>query len=154
MRRTEMRRTLLFGIILAGLASPAGACTVSATGVAFGTYDSLAALPDDGVGSIELSCHPSVHGPEIMLGPGSSGGFAPRTMTSGAGQLAYNLYSSAARNLVWGDGGGGTMTVTLSGGVSRAGERRFVGTIYGRIPAGQTVPAGSYGDTIMITVIF
>ena len=27
-------------------------------------------------------------------------------------------------------------------------------TVYGRIPAGQNVPPGSYSDTILVTVIF
>ena len=141
---------------LGALTVPAAgqACTVSATGVAFGTYDSITAAPDDGVGSVTLICHPNVHSAVVELGAGLSGSYAPRRMRNGANTLDYNLYTSVARNIVWGNGSGGTATVTLTGGTVNSGSRTFNRTIYGRIPAGQAVAMGTYRDTIVVTIVF
>ena len=75
-------------LILAGMAgfflvplAPASAYTVSANGVAFGTYDMLSNAPDDATGSVEIACHPSQQNVEISLGTGGSGSFAQRRMT-------------------------------------------------------------------------
>ena len=150
------RNKLAILAALGALAVPAAgqACTVSATGVAFGTYDSITPAPDDGVGSVILVCHPNVHSAEVQLGAGLSGSYAPRRMRNGVILLDYNLYTSTARNIVWGNGSGGTVTVTLTGGTVTAGSRTFNRPIYGRIPAGQAVAMGTYTDTIVVTVVF
>lgn len=135
-------------------ATPAKACTISATGVAFGAYNPRSGSADNGTGRIELACPPSVRDPEVAIGTGSSGSYATRNMTSGATLLNYNLYTNAARTNVWGDGSGGTSTVTLNGGSVSQGVRRFSRTVYGRIPALQNVKAGSYNDTLIVTVTF
>jgi len=155
MRRIDARlpAATLAALALLG-AERAAACTVSATGVAFGAYDPQSPAPDDSAGEIALACHPSVQAPTVALSAGLSGLFSSRTMRSGPATLDYNLYTSAAYALVWGDGTGGSTTVTLGGGATSGGERIFRRDIYGRIPAGQQVPAGTYTDTIMVTVIF
>lgn len=148
---------LAVALLLAGAAmsgAPAAACTVSATGVAFGTYDILSPAPDDSTGSIEVACHPSIHGPIVALGSGGSGSFAPREMTGIGGDLPYNLYTSAARTIVWGDGTAGTSTVTLIGGIVNSGTRRFMRPVHGRIPPQQPVGFGAYSDTLFVTVSF
>ena len=140
---------------LASMAAvPAEACTISATGVPFGSYDPSSGTADDGTGTISLDCQPSVQSPVIALGAGGAGSFAPRQMASGAYLLGYNLYTTAARNVVWGDGASGTVTLTLGGGTVTAGTRHFSQTVYGRITALQNVGAGTYGDTIIVTVTF
>lgn len=153
-----MRRIEGLGLVsaLALMMAPthAGACTVSATGVAFGTYDTLSAAPDDSAGAVLVECHPSEHVPTVAISTGGSGSFADRRMSGGADSLAYNLYTSAARNLVWGDGSAGTAIVTLVGGIVNAGRRRFNQPIYGRIPARQAVDAGTYSDTLFVTLSF
>lgn len=155
MRRTE-GRWLLAAAMAAALivGTPAEACTVSATGVMFGAYDPRAASPDDGTGAIDISCHPRDQSVNIALSTGSSGSFWARRMSSGAAQLDYNLYTATSRTIVWGDGSGGTSTVTLTEGNVSGGRRRFSADIFGRIPALQNVPAGSYVDTIVVTVTF
>jgi spore coat protein U-like protein len=75
-------------------------------------------------------------------------------MRNGAETLDYDLYTSVARNIVWGNGSGGTATVTLTGGTVNAGNRTLTRTIYGRIPAGQAVAMGTYRDTIVVTIVF
>lgn len=136
------------------LAAPAAACTASATGVAFGAYDTLSPTPDDGVGTIVVDCHPTVAAPIAALGAGQAGSFSPRRMFSGANSLGYNLYTSSAYVVVWGDGSAGTSPQTLTGGTVSGGIRRFTRTVYGRIPARQTVSLGGYADTVIVTIAF
>lgn len=65
--------------------------------------------------------------------------------------MSYNLYTSAARSVIWGNGTGGTQLVSdnvtlFSGSLIRNY------TTYGRIPVGQDRAAGSYADSIIVTV--
>ena len=152
MRRAES--LLLAALTLAAVPTPARACTVSSAGVAFGAYNPRSTGAGNGTGTISVSCHPSVSAPVVTLSTGGSGSYATRRMTSGAWLLNYNLYTNSARTIIWGDGSGGSVSQTLSGGSVSGGQRRFSRTIYGRIPALQNVGAGSYGDTIIMTVTF
>jgi spore coat protein U-like protein len=158
MRRVDSRsHAAVLGLALGALLAPApaeAACTVSSSGVAFGAYNSLSGTPDDSTGTILVDCHPSDQSIEIALGAGLSGSFATRGMSSGAATLNYNLYTDASRTIIWGDGTGGSVTHTLNSGVVTSGTRRFTATVYGRIPATQRVPAGTYNDTLIVTVTF
>lgn len=138
------------------LAAPAAApaCTISAVGVAFGAYNPQSAANDDGTGTVNLGCPPSVTAPIVALSTGGSGTYSPRRMAGGAFNLDYNLYTTAARTTTWGDGTGGTVTLTLTGGTVSGGVRNFSRTIYGRAPGSQNVGAGTYSDTITLTVTF
>lgn len=51
---------------------------------------------------------------------------------------------------VWGDGSGGTATV--SGALALPGAIDH--TVYGRLPARQNVGAGAYTDTLTVTLNF
>ena len=149
------RIAIAIAIALLAPAAPApAACTISATGVAFGSYDPGSASPDDSTGTVDVGCHPSDAAPTVALGTGLSGSYSPRAMTAGSYSLGYNLYTSSARNIVWGDGTSGTVTQTLSGGSVSGGVRRYSRPVYGRIPGSQNVGAGAYGDTIILTVTF
>ena len=144
---------LALGLSLAPLPAKA-ACTIGSPGVAFGSYDSLSATPDDSSGSIIVECHPSDQSIEIEIGAGLSGSFAARRMSNGAATLDYNLYTNSGRTIVWGDGTGGSVSQMLNNGAVYSGTRRYSATVYGRITGGQRVPSGSYGDTLIITVNF
>ena len=123
-------------------------CTIGATPVAFGSYDVLASSPVDSTGTVTYEC---VVGIQIVvtLSRGSSSTFTPRTMTSGAETLAYNVYLDAARTAIWGDGTGGTSTYSATTILLPVTV-----TVYGRVPASQNVAAGGYADTIVATIIF
>lgn len=152
MRRASLRPLALAAPALLLAPVPAAACTVSTGGVAFGTYSTSNASPTDSAGTLTLACHPSAS-PTISISAGDSGSFAPRRMRNGSFQLNYNLFTTAARTIVWGNGSGGTATVSPTGSVS-GGTRHFSVPVYGRIPAGQNAGAGSYADTLMVTVAF
>lgn len=142
------------------LATPASACTLcscsaSTTGISFGGYDPTSPSPNDGAGSITLSCTGlvSLAGTiDVAISPGASGDALARQMTQGSARLNYNLYTSASRTTVWGTGSAGTSTVsaTLTGLLS------FSQTVpvYGRIPSGQWPQAGSYADNVIVTITY
>lgn len=129
-------------------------CSVgSAMGVAFGSYDIFSGNPLDSTGSITYSCSDvePTDSVIIQLGRGSSSTFLPRTLVHGAYQLDYNLYLDAGRSSTWGDGSSGTAQY---GPVLPPEGTTTEVTIYGRIPAGQNAHAGSYSDTIVVTLVF
>lgn len=155
---------VLGGILLAPAAAVASfSCSVSAAGVSFGSYDPLAAAPDDSAGRVDVTCSntPGTGADNvaytIALSPGGAGGYAPRYLLSGSDRLAYNLFRDAGRSQVWGNGNAGT---ALESGRLRVGSgvgnstRSNSHDVFGRIPAQQDAAAGVYADTIVITVTF
>jgi len=93
----------------------------------------------------------------IDLSAGSSGSLAARTMQSIPNLLYYNLFTTTARNIVWGDDTGGTSDVAGSmrlGFLFLPSTRTNTHTIFGRIAAGQDIPPGGYSDTIVVTVTY
>jgi spore coat protein U-like protein len=149
----RVRPFILAGIgvaALCGLSSAACAsCSVSTTGVNFGVYDSQSGVPDDSTGTVNISCSGEgfILFPTVSLGTGTSGAYASRKMQNGANNLQYNLYTDSGRTTVWGNGSGGSSTqnvIVFFGNGSRS--------IYGRIPTGQSVNAGTYSDTLVVTV--
>jgi spore coat protein U-like protein len=75
-------------------------------------------------------------------------------MTGTGDTLTYNLYTTAARTTVWGNGTAGTATVsgsfTVPSGSGRSGFQ--VQTVYGLIGAPQNVTPGAYSTATPITV--
>lgn len=162
-----LKRWLLL-LILSVAAFPVTAleCGVFATNSDFGSYDHADPLPTDTTGTMQFAC---VDGGllgttviyNVSFSTGVSGTYANREMAYSTYALLYNLYTDAARVLVWGDGTGGTSTVSgvlevpaclLGLGCTQVNAFR---TIYGRVPAGQAVGAGGpYTDNILITVDF
>jgi len=138
-------------LLLLGLAccrpALAANCSVSATGVAFGLYDTSSATPRDGVGDIAVKCD-LLTAYSVSLSTGS-GSYADRRMTTPGGTLGYNLYTDLLRLLVWGDGSFGTLAAA---GVGTVGTAHL--PVYGRIPAQQNVGVGSYSDNVTVTVTY
>ncbi len=157
-KRTVARCHAILGACLAAtivvapqtlFAAPSCSFT-SVTSVSFGVYNVFAAFSNkSGVGSLTIRCQgggsPSF---VVSLSTGQSNTYASRVMKSGANSLNYNLYINAARTAVWGDGTGGSSTATASpNGTTNL-------DIFGRIPAGQDVGVGVYGDNLVATVYF
>jgi spore coat protein U-like protein len=128
-------------------ASSAGAvtCGLTLVGVVFGSYDTLSGQNVDSAGSVSVSCDAG-DSYSIALSPGH-GTMLARQMQGGTSLLYYNLYTDALRTIIWGDGTSGTATVSASG-------TGGLYTVYGRIPASQNVPAGTYTDTLTVTLTF
>lgn len=154
-------RNALRGIVLASvclMSAPAHAlletCTVTALPAAFGGYNPLSATPTDNTGQITVTCTAvtsiSVNY-SINLSTGGSGNFLPRKLAFGAARLNYNLYTNSARSIVWGDGSGGTGTVSDNYALALLSVTRNY-NVYARLPAQQNVAAGVYTDSITVTV--
>ncbi|GGX19816.1 hypothetical protein GCM10007242_28420 [Pigmentiphaga litoralis] len=136
---------VLVGLLGAGAPSDAAQCTASASSIAFGAYDPFSAVPLDSNGSVQITCD-VVTSYMIALNAGASSSL-DRAMVFGAYRLNYNLYTEATRTVVWGDGSGGSASVSGSG-------TAVTFPVYGRIPARQNVHAGSYADTLIVTVTY
>jgi spore coat protein U-like protein len=119
-------------------------CSVNTLSVLFGTYDHLSGANVDAVGNVSVTCT-TAESYSIALSAGN-GSFAARQLQSGGGLLYYNLYSNVLRSSVWGDGSAGTALVN--------GSTTGSYSVYGRIPGRQNVAAGTYGDTITVTLTF
>jgi spore coat protein U-like protein len=128
---------------------PPPSCTLGMASAAFGNYNPLSATPLDTSGTLSYSCNLTAPLPTIALSTGSSLSFAARTMTSaGGGVLQYDLYLDPVHLVVWGDGA--DLSTSRFVGVGLLGSVTF----YGSIPARQSVPAGSYSDTLVATIYF
>jgi spore coat protein U-like protein len=156
---------LLLGVagVLAGApraqAAVVFSCTVSTTGIAFGTYNPLNAGGDASTGSWVVICTATGSGTgtvtgTLSLSTGSSGSYATRYMLSGTNKLAYNVYLDPGYTEVLGNGTGGSVAPSESGTVTAGQQYQVNGTMYGRMPAGQNAVPGSYSDTLVVTVSY
>jgi spore coat protein U domain-containing protein, fimbrial subunit CupE1/2/3/6 len=137
-------------------ASVTANCSISTAAVAFGAYDPVvanASADNDATGTVSVTCT-SGASTTVTLGQGAnadagSTAAAPvrRMNDGGSNYISYALYSENTRTTVWADTG--------PTGVPHTGDGTLTAlTVYGRITAGQNVPAGSYSDTVVATVTF
>jgi len=130
-------------------ATVAQACIVVATPLAFGVYDPTSASPTDGTATVAVTCTlGTAYSVGLSAGTGTGATTTVRKMTFGINTLNYALYSNAGRTTNWGNAvGTDTVGATATGLLTNH-------TVYGRIPATQTVPLGAYTDTIAVTVTY
>ncbi|WP_209349086.1 spore coat U domain-containing protein [Pontixanthobacter sp. CEM42] len=126
-------------------------CTVTASPMAFGTLTTLGTANIDSSATIALACTPDA-AYDVSLDLGLNAGVGTqRELVNGADttqRIPYNLFQDAARSTAWGTGAGNTVAGTATGGVATL-------TAYGRIPASASaVTAGSYSDSVTVTVTF
>lgn len=149
-------RQRLLGILaglfftLSQLAFADTSCAInSVTAVDFGAYNVFSSFNNNGVGSITIRCQGGGGSSFLVsLSSGQSNNYASRMMKSGANILNYNLYTSAARTVVWGDGTGGSSMMTANK------NSTTTLSIYGQIPAGQDASIGAYSDNITTIINF
>ena len=120
-------------------------CLVSASTVAFGTYSGPQI---DATGSVSVTCtNLAAYTVELDAGTGASATTAARKMTGpSSATLTYNLYADAARTVVW-----GTLAALQAAAGVGSGSAQSL-TVYGRVVGSQVPTAGSYSDTITVTV--
>lgn len=121
-------------------------CALTGGSLDFGQYTAGQATNLDAVGAINYTnCGPGTL--TFELDGGGSANVADRQMSSGANKLKYQIFRDASRSANWSTGANAKqqqLLVTQSGKID----------VYGRIPSGQVVPAGSYADTVTITLTF
>jgi spore coat protein U-like protein len=158
---------LIFGAMSAGIADSATTtttfavtaqvqttCSATATALAFPAYTPGAGAVV-GTNTISIKC--TKNSPfTISLNKGAtpSGTVAQRLMAAGANTLQYNLYTTAALSIIFGDGSGTSQTVAGTGsGVATAN----LVTVFGQLPdnaGNQAAVPANYADTITVTVTY
>ena len=128
-------------------ADVAASCEVDAATLDFGVLGASLPAPVDAVTEIIVRCSDGApYSVRLDNGVGSgASGPTDRRMEAGASQLVYGLYRDAARTQPWGDQAGNSVS-----GTGAAVDQGI--DVYGRIFAGQPLNAGSYSDSVLITV--
>lgn len=157
-----MKPGMLSPLLLASLLLPLPArallesCSVSAQPTAFGSYNPVAGTVVDTTGQITVTCTAVLSiavSYTISLSAGGSGSATARRMSGASATLPYNLYTDSTRSTIWGNGTGGTGTVSDGYALALLVVARSY-SVYGRIPGGAIVPAGAYTDTLTVTVTY
>jgi spore coat protein U-like protein len=124
-------------------------CTInSASTLNFGSVGILSANTDQ-TSTIQVQCtNTTPYTIGLDAGTGSGATVATRKLTSGGNTVDYTLYSDTGRTTVWGT----TISTDTVASTGTGAAQSF--TVYGRIPAQSTPAAGSYADTITVTVTY
>jgi spore coat protein U-like protein len=125
------------------------ACALGTSTMPFGTYQSGQSTNLDVTGQISYTNCTASNSEfyKVELDGGQSNNVSARKMNNGSNELSYQLYTTSARTTVIGTG-----SAALSFQVLATGNGSV--PIYGRIPSGQIVPAGSYSDVVNVTFTF
>lgn len=123
-------------------------CLVTATSVDFGATGPLVANVD-AAGAVTARCT-STTPYAIALSNGTGGGTGPaaRKMVNGAIAITYGLYQDAARAQPFGS----TLNVDMASGTGTGLAQTI--NVYGRVPPQATPVAGTYSDTITVTLTY
>lgn len=126
-------------------------CTVDATPLTFGNYNSLSAGMHDTAASISPLCtNGTFYTIALDAGVGAGASVSARKLSATDGStLNYGVYTDAARTTLWGDASGGTVAASGTG----TGATQTL-TMYARIPSLQPSPVGSYSDVLTVTLSY
>lgn len=123
-------------------------CAVSAANLSFGTYSPIGGSALDGTSTITVTCTLSTPY-NVRLNQGANGSsVTARKMlrASGTELMNYALYRDSSRTQNWGQTDTTDTLDSTGTGLAQAH------TVYGRIPAAENMPAGSYSDIVTVTV--
>jgi spore coat protein U-like protein len=121
-------------------------CSVSATTLDFGTVGLLSANTDN-TSALTVQCANGV-AYQVGLDTGQHATGPTRRLQGPGGFVTYELYRNSARTQRWGT----TLNSDTVAGSGNGSNQAL--TVYGRVP-GQTTPsAGTYNDTITVTVTY
>jgi spore coat protein U-like protein len=131
-------------------------CLVSATPVAFGSYDPMAATATTSTGVLTLTCTQG-SAPSVAIDLGANASAGQRRMAAGANRLPYDLFQPSANTAGASCAGASTPYPTATPGFALTSApsiaaRNF--NVCAQIAPGQDVPVGSYSDTVLVTVTF
>lgn len=152
---------LLAALLPAGAAAAIACRFASGGGLAFGTYDLLAAAPTDSQATLTVTCERNGGTPGIVItvrvdqGANGASVSARRMVHTGGFRdaLHYGLYRDAARSSVWGVSDS-IDTVSASLSVPDRGSASAQFTTYGRVPPRQDARTGSYADRVQVTILY
>jgi spore coat protein U-like protein len=146
--------TWLAGLVFFSGAGPAEAditdCDVSSSGIVFSNYDIIGQSEITITGDLDITCSGTGSGAnnivtvDLSAGAGSC---ATRTMTNGGSTLQYNIYTASSHAVAWCSPTTQSYSFTFG-----ASPQTYRFTMYGRVPAGQAVPWGTYSDSVLASV--
>jgi spore coat protein U-like protein len=128
-------------------ATVVNSCTVSANPLAFGQYSGTALNVSS---TIVVTCNT---GDGYSVGLNAGGGTGATitnrlmTLSSGSATMAYSLLNGSYTGTNWGNASGSWVTGTGSGAAQTL-------TVYGVVAAGLYPTAGSYGDSVTVTLTY
>jgi spore coat protein U-like protein len=123
------------------------ACTVSGGTLDFGNDISGQATTLNGFTQISYNACPAAQ-LRFQLDGGAHGTATARKLANGSGGLlSYGIYRDSARTQNFGQGTESRLVTPPTSGTGTI-------SVYGQIPAAQSVSAGTYTDTVVITLDF
>jgi spore coat protein U-like protein len=147
-------KTATFGVS----ATVAPNCLVSAANLAFGNYlgDPDTPVNVDASSDISVRCSKNAAFTLALNGGSTAGASVAQRLLAGPGteKLQYNLFTTAARNIVFGDGSGSSVT---QGGTGTGMANVLTTTVYGRLPDNafnQAAATGAYSDTVTVSITY
>ena len=158
--QSTLARAFVMGILILSASTVAhtapvlistGACTVTATPIAFGMYNPMRHRDLAAVGMLHYRCFGTHQRLAIGLTTGESGSFRARSMGHGRYAIIYNLYLDAAGAQIWGDGTRGSQMYIVN---SPTSESDVDIPIYGRVFGDQNASAGNYQDDVSVVVTY
>jgi spore coat protein U-like protein len=124
-------------------------CVISTTPLTFMTYSPFTSTPNDSTGTVTLHCSVgTVATIGLDCGTACTAG-VPYMRNGTGGSLSYAVYQDTTRTTPWGNTTGTRLTTPAAPDTNSQ-----VYNVYGRVPASQPVPPGSYTDTVTATVNF
>ena len=134
------------------LARAAVICEIAAPSIDFGTFDGEAVEVEE---TIAVTCTGSGNNQDVTVdvSQGSSGNFSIRRMVGPQSQaLDYNLYTTEAHAVVWGNGTGGTFHFFDMLDFRTEHTHVIELRVYGLLRSQPVPEGGRYIDTITVTV--
>jgi spore coat protein U-like protein len=126
-------------------------CTIAdAPALTVGNYNVLSATPLTPTATLAVTCTAGAVA-TIALDPGANTAHAvgtTRAMADGGNYLSYELYQDAGLSTVWG------LDENAKVEPAAPSTTAVDYTVYASVPAGQSVPAGTYTDSVAVTVSF
>ena len=143
-------------------------CSVSGASLGFGNYNDASAANKDVSAALSVRCcrNPPGNNATLVIAMGVSTNSSAankiltRQMKNGANSdlMTYQLYTDSFGGTVWGDGvtGGSVSSIPITVTTNCPTQTTITSptglTVFGRIFPLQPVSAGTYGDTVTITV--
>ena len=142
-------------------------CTVSSTGMAFGSYQpltfagKLTSVDQTSTANVKVVCTGllALGGYTISLGSSTYGTgnlISTRYLnntTNGGPYMAYNIFTESTYTTIWGNGSTGSLVTGTSALIIGTSTNNH--TVYGKVLAGQnTLKAGSFSDSLTMTLTY
>lgn len=128
-------------------------CVIRVTDLNFGDYDPVgtnATAAATATAEIGLTCTPGTAATiSLEFGNQNSGSTRQMLGPTPSALLSYGLYKDGGYSQLWGTSPNDKLDAGLATDLS---ERTF--PVYGSVLGGQSVPAGSYSDVVVVNVVF